>query len=112
VIALTAPEIARDPDDRVAHAIRHGAATLSHASDPFVVTYLLIHGMLKLAIAINLLRGIVWIFPLATVILTGFIVFMSCRLTTHYSGWLLGFVLFDAMTLALVLNEWRTYRAR
>jgi uncharacterized membrane protein len=84
--------------------------TLAHASHPFVVTYLLIHGFLKLAIAVSLLLGKVWIFPIASAVLAGFILYMGFRLTTHWSGWLLGFALFDALTLLLVLNEWRNSR--
>jgi uncharacterized membrane protein len=106
-IWITAPEVAADPESRAVHLIRHGAADLTHASNLFIVTYLLIHGALKLAIAVNLLRGKDWIYPVASVILAGFIAYMSYRLTTHWSGWLLGFALFDLLTLALVLNEWR-----
>ena len=40
------------------------------------------------------------------VILVGFITFMSWRLSEQWSDWLLGFALFDVLTLALVLNEW------
>jgi hypothetical protein len=37
-----------------------------------------------------------------------FIAYMSWRLTIHWSDWLLGFALFDLLTLTLVLNEWRS----
>ena len=66
------------------------------------------HGILKLALAVGLLRGGGrWIFPVGAAILLGFIAFMSYRLSEQWSNWLLGFALFDALTLALVLNEWR-----
>ena len=44
--------------------------------------------------------------PVGAVILVGFITFMSWRLSEQWSDWLLGFALFDVLTLALVLNEW------
>ena len=47
-------------------------------------------------------------FPVASLILTGFVAYMSWHLTIHWSDWLLGFALFDLLTLALVLNEWRS----
>ena len=66
------------------------------------------HGILKLALAAVLLRGGGrWVFPLGTAILTGFIGFMSYRLSEQWSDWVLGFALFDLLTLGLVLNEWR-----
>ena len=44
---------------------------------------------------------------MATVILLAFITFMSFHLSRHWSLWVLGFALFDFVTLLLVLNEWR-----
>jgi uncharacterized membrane protein len=110
VVRITAPEMAETAEGHAAHLLQHGASTLAHASHAFVVTYLLVHGLLKLAIAISLFLGRAWIFPVATAILCGFIVYMSYRLTFHWSVWLLGFALFDGLTLLLVLNEWRNSR--
>jgi uncharacterized membrane protein len=111
LIAVTAPEIAGNPDNRAALFVRHGATGLMHSSNLFVIVYLLAHGVIKLGIAINLLRGKSWIYPIAVALLIGFIAFMSYRLTTHWSDWLLGFALFDVLTVALVINEWRNPRA-
>ncbi len=110
LIAWSAPEIAGNPESHAMRFIRHSAAGLAHASTTFVIIYLLAHGVLKLGIAINLLREKSWIFPVAVVILVGFIAFMGYRLTHHWSVWLFGFALFDVLTLALVINEWRSPR--
>jgi uncharacterized membrane protein len=74
----------------------------------FVVLYLLAHGVLKVVLALVLLTGGGrWVYPVATLILTGFIGFMSWHLAEQWSNWVLTFVLFDLFTLLLVLNEWR-----
>jgi uncharacterized membrane protein len=108
VIRITAPELY---DNRKSHAFRLVRLAADHlASGPrhFIITYLLIHGILKLWIAVTLLRGGGrWIFPLASLVLLAFIGFMSYRLSEQWSNWLLGFALFDTVTLALVINEWR-----
>jgi len=92
------------------HAIRSGAARLANGPHHFVIFYLLVHGLLKLGIAVALLRGTArWVFPVASLILTGFIAYMSWRLSLHWSDWLLGAALFDLLTLGLVLNEWRAH---
>ena len=107
VIRFTAPELTGHHP--ALHAIRSGATRLAESSHEFVLFYLLVHGTLKLGIVAALLRGGGrWLFPLASLILTGFIAYMSWRLMVHWSGWLLGFALFDLLTLALVLNEWRS----
>jgi len=106
-IRFTAPELTGHHP--ALHAIRSGATRLAESSHQFVLFYLLVHGTLKLGIVAALLRGGGrWLFPVASLILTGFVGYMSWRLMMHWSGWLLGFALFDLLTLALVLNEWRS----
>lgn len=106
-IRFTAPELTGHHP--ALQAIRSGATRLEESSHQFVLFYLLVHGTLKLGIVAALLRGGGrWLFPVASLILTGFVAYMSWRLMMHWSGWLLGFALFDLLTLALVLNEWRS----
>lgn len=108
VIRFTAPELSGHHP--ALHAIRAGAERLANGPHHFVVIYLLVHGLLKLGVVVALLKGTArWIFPTASLILTGFIVYMSWRLSLRWSNWLLGFALFDVLTLGLVLNEWRIH---
>jgi len=111
ILHITAPEIVNHPHTAI--AIRHGVQGLKNGSDIFIIIYLLVHGVLKLGIAVALLleRGR-WIFPVSVVILSGFIAFMGYKLTVHWSLWLLAFALFDLLTVGLVVNEWRTKGAR
>lgn len=108
--AWSTPGVGGTPEGHAMRFVRHSANGLAHASTLFVIVYLLVHGLIKLGIAVNLLRGKVWMYPVATVLLAGFVAFMSYRLTTHFSGWLLTFAIFDAVTLALVINEWKSPR--
>lgn len=104
---LTAPELATHPANHVAHLVRHGAAKLATVHTGFIVTYLLIHGAIKLALAICLFIEQEWIFPVASVVLLGFVGYLSYRYVGNPSPWLLALALFDFFTLLLVLNEWR-----
>jgi uncharacterized membrane protein len=115
LLHTSAPELLGEPGDhRFVEILRSGASNLLHSPVSFIVTYLVIHGVLKLALATVLLRGGGrWIYPVATVILLGFIGFMGWHLAEQFSRWLLGFALFDFFTLLLVLNEWhQPWRAR
>ncbi|HXS07785.1 MAG TPA: DUF2127 domain-containing protein [Rhizomicrobium sp.] len=107
VLRLTAPELTgRHP---ALHALQRGAERLAEGPHQFAIFYLLVHGLLKLGIVMALLKGGGrLLFPIASLILAGFVVYMSWRLTIRWSDWLLGFALFDLLTLALVLNEWRS----
>ena len=80
-------------------------------SQNFIVLYLLVHGALKMAITVTLLRGRgVWIFPFAITILLVFILYMCYELSVHWSNLLLFLAVMDAVTVALVINEWRTWK--
>ena len=107
LIRISAPELAGGGHPAL-HAIRNGAQRLAEGSHEFVVFYLLVHGLLKLGVVIALLKGGGrWVFPVAAVILAGFVAYLSWHLAERWSGWVLSFALFDFLTLALVLNEWR-----
>jgi uncharacterized membrane protein len=109
IFRLTAPEL-NSGHHPALHALRSGAAKLADGPHHFVIFYLLVHGLLKFGIVLALLKGTArWIFPVASLTLTGFIVYMSWRLSLHWSNWLLGAALFDLLTLGLVLNEWRAH---
>jgi|GEM_PF-943624 uncharacterized membrane protein len=109
LLHLSAPELLEEPGNHhFIELLRNGANSLLSSSISFIVAYLLIHGVLKLALALVLLRGGGrWIFPVATLILLGFIGFMGWHLAHHWTNWVLAFALFDFITLLLVLNEWR-----
>jgi uncharacterized membrane protein len=106
VLHFTVPEIRDNPGDSVAKAVQSGAAKLT-VIGTFAVFYLLIHGILKAGIAINLLRGKQWIFVPAVLILGSFVLYLGYRTALHWSAWSFSFALFDLFTLALVINEWR-----
>lgn len=111
VLAYPVPELYDGGHARAAHLIREGAALLAQSQTTFVIFYLLVHGALKMAITAVLLRGRgVWVFPFAGTILAGFIAYMSYELFDEWSNWILALALFDTVTLALVLNEWRNWK--
>jgi uncharacterized membrane protein len=111
IIRVTEPGLDLHP--RAFSMLRHGAASLANAREDFIVFYLLVHGVLKLGLSFELLRGKSrWIYPVATTILGGFILFMTERLILHWSLWVLGFALFDALTVALVVTEWVSGRKK
>jgi len=113
VFKLTAPELDGGGHHPALHALRAGAEKLVNGPHNFVIIYFLVHGLLKLGIVVALLKGTArWVFPVASLVLTAFIAYLSWRLSLRWSDWLLGAALFDLLTLGLVLNEWRMHQTR
>src|ERR1700761_3078637 len=111
ILDFIVPELEQHPASRMWQAAHHGATSLSHDTGHFTIWYLIIHGLLKVAIAYNLLLEKRWIFIPAFVVLAGFIVFMGVHLMRQWSIWLFALALFDVVTLALVINEYVRLKA-
>lgn len=111
VAQYTTPELEANPSNHIARALQNSAAGLANTMG-FAIFYLLMHGVVKTAIAYNLLRDRRWIFAPACVILSGFVVYLFYHAAQKHSVWAFGFGLFDLFTIALVINEWRRLPAR
>ena len=110
ILEWTHPTLYQGGRSELAAILREAASGLVQSQN-FIVLYLLVHGALKMAITLTLLRGRgVWIFPFAITILLGFILYMCYELSVHWSNLLLFLALMDAVTVGLVINEWRTWK--
>ena len=110
ILQWTDPALYQGGRSELAAMLREAAGVVVQ-SENFIILSLLVHGGLKMAITVSLLRGRgVWIFPFAITILIGFILYMCYELSVHWSNLLLLLALLDAVTVALVINEWRTWR--
>ena len=106
-IVLTQHELAEDPRDLVANAIRHASAQFSASTQLFGAFYLLAHGMVKILLVVGLLRGERWAYPFAIVFLGLFIAYQSYRLSYAFSIGLALLTLFDIAIVALTIREYR-----
>ena len=61
---LTAKELAADPHDFVANIIVHSSHKISTTSTTYGAIYLLIHGLIKMFVIVNVLRDKYWAYPL------------------------------------------------
>jgi uncharacterized membrane protein len=107
VIALTQHELVEDPHDWIATAARQAVAQLSVGTQVFGGVYLVAHGLAKVVLAVGLLRGHRWAYPVAIGFLGLFIAYQLYRLSYQFSLGLLLLTLFDGAIVALT---WREYR--
>jgi uncharacterized membrane protein len=106
---LTQRELAEDPRDLVANALRHAVGGLGPDVRLFGAAYLIGHGVVKVGLVAGLLRGKSWSYPTALVFLCLFIGYQLYRLSYRYSAPLLLLTILDAVIVALI---WREFRAR
>ena len=65
---------------------------------------------MKSFLAITLLLGRPWSYPVGSAFLGLFMAYTAYRLTLHWSWPLLAFLCFDLFTLVMVLREWQSQR--
>jgi uncharacterized membrane protein len=109
VFRLTAKELLHDPDDRIAAALRHVAEELGSGRHAFATFYLVAHGLVKVVLAIGLLRQRPWAFPVATWTLGALAVYQLYRFTHTHSPLL---PVLAAIDLVIVWLVWREGRVR
>ena len=109
IVALTQHELAEEPDDWLVVTLRHLAETFSVETRHFASAYLIGHGVLKVFLAVSLLRERLWAFPLALSVLTIFVAYQLHRFGHTRSTVLLALTALDVVVMVLI---WREYRAR
>lgn len=110
VFALTRHELLEDPDDLIANSLRHAFAHLSSGNKIFVGAYLVGHGVIKLFLVAGLWRDKLWVFPIAIVVLIGFIGYQIFRMAHHFSVGLAFLSCIDAVIVFLIWHEFRSKR--
>ncbi|TDP88959.1 DUF2127 domain-containing protein [Labedaea rhizosphaerae] len=76
----------------------------------FAILYLLLHGIVKLALVIAMLKKILPAYPIAAVVLAGFVVYEVWRAIHTHSIALPFFAALDVVIIVLVLREYRQLR--
>jgi uncharacterized membrane protein len=103
---LTKNEIAEDPTDRLALLAQKSVAALSIETQHFYAFYLASHGVLKLAMVLALAWRVSWAYPLAMLVLSGFVVYQLYSYVEGGSPLLLALSGLDVLMITLV---WREY---
>ena len=101
-------ELTEDPRDLVANLIMYLDHTLSPGTKLFLVVYLLIHGLVKVFLVVNLRKETPWAFLTALIIFGLLLLYQICRLIFAFSPLLLGFTILDLIVMFFIWDEFQT----
>jgi uncharacterized membrane protein len=107
VAMLTQDELREDPDDLLANMLRHAASHLSVNSKLIGSAYLLGNGVVKIFLAAGILRGKLWCYPAAIVVISLFVCLQIARLFFHFSILMLIGTVIDIAIVLLIGREYR-----
>ena len=109
IFRLTSKEVLRDPEDRIANALRDFAEHLGTGRHTFAVVYLVAHGLVKVMLAGGLLADRRWAYPFALGALVALAVYQVYRFT-HTHALLLP--VSSGIDLVIAWLVWREARVR
>lgn len=109
--SVTAEELTEDPHDLVANLLLRSAAHTTHGTLLFVALYLVVHGVVKLAIVLALIWGKERVYPWAIGALGLFVVFQVVELVLHPSVSVALLTVLDVVIIGLTWREWRRHRS-
>ncbi len=112
VVFLTHKELLEDPSDRIANFLAHLFQSLSTSTQYFVATYLLIHGLIHISIAVALLRRKLIAYPIAILVSGGFLIYQLYRFTHTHSLTLIAFSILDVLVITLTWHEYNFHKER
>jgi uncharacterized membrane protein len=110
LVALTQGELSEDPGDFIATRVLHTANGLTGDAVLFGAAYLLIHGIVKVALVTALLLNKLWAYPWMIGVLLVFIAYQLYRIALNQTTGLIALTLFDAIIVALTWREYRQQR--
>lgn len=104
--------MAEDPRDWVANHLRAFADRLGASSLTYGAIYLLVHGIVKVVLVVELLLERMWAYPMMIVVLLGFIGYQLYRMTISPTAGLIALTLFDVVIVVMTGVEWARHRRR
>ncbi|MET4783179.1 DUF2127 domain-containing protein [Glaciihabitans sp. UYNi722] len=108
--SLTGGELLEDPHDIIANLLIKGAHQLGGQGAFFISLFLLIHGVVKLAIVISLIVGATKIYPWAIGALGILAIVQSVGFVVKPSIGVALLTILDFVVIALTWREWRQHR--
>ncbi len=105
-------ELSGDPNDLIATQLRHWAHGITGDTVHFVAAYLLVHAVVKIGLAVAVLRDELWAYPWLIGVQALFIGYQLYRVAVGDSPWILALAAFDAVVAVLTWREYQRHRPR
>jgi uncharacterized membrane protein len=108
--SITQHELGTDPHDFIARHILHSAHEFAAGGRTYAAVYLLVHGVTKLVLVIEILREHLWAYKGMVVMLAVFIAYQVYRMFYKPSIGLALLTIFDGFVIVLTLREEKRQR--
>lgn len=112
VRTLTAHELSQDPHDFLAGHLLHWANSFTKGAAVFAGLYLLLHGVVKLVLVVEILREHLWAYIGLVIVTGGFIIYQLVHIFEKPTFSYVALTVFDAVIVLLTVKEYGRQRER
>lgn len=112
VFWLTHFEIAEDPTDTLATWTQRAIEQFPVGTQHFYALYLIFHGGIKVLMVVMLWLRVMWAYPAAMVLLSGFATYELLEFSRTLSPFLLMLCAFDIFMIGLIGQEYKAMKAQ
>lgn len=105
-------QLVEDPTDPAALWLAHAMANLPQTVFNFYTIYLMLHGILNLALVAALVARLHWAYPAAILALIGFVIYQTYDFLTGQSAVMLVLSAIDIVVILLIWREWTAQTLR
>ena len=109
-VSATQNALGRNPHDFVATHILHSAHSFAMGGRVFASVYLLVHGLSKIILVVEILREKLWAYKGMIVLLGLFIIYQVYRMFYEPAIWLVVLTVFDVFIIYLTIREEKRQR--
>jgi uncharacterized membrane protein len=106
ILLLVQGELREDPTDLVANFLVHNTGTIIRGRVP-ASSFLIVHGVVKLALVGGLATNKLWSYPAAIVVFTVFAIYQIYQLVQQNSLFLWTVTTLDIVVVLLIVAEYR-----
>jgi uncharacterized membrane protein len=105
--SLTRGELSENPHSFIINSLNSLDSRLTHGIQIFAALYLIGYGLVKMGLAVALLKRLYGAYRPAIIILSAFLIYQIYQIGYTHSKLLIGLTTLDAIVLALVIWEYR-----
>jgi uncharacterized membrane protein len=109
---LTQHELKQDPNDFIAGHVQSFADSLTGSATLFASIYLLAHGLVKVVLVVEVLRGKLRAYPWMIGFLVAFVLYQLYEIATHFTIGLTLLTVFDLLIIWLTWHEYQRKRVK
>lgn len=111
IFRLFGDELTETPRDPIWNFLFHGWNGLTPGSQVFWAVIFLAHGIAKLLLVLGLWSKRLWVYPVAIVVFSCFVIYQVVHIAYYPSVLLGALTTFDMLFIFLIANEYRTKTA-